>query len=333
MHTLSIVIPVHNCGKFLSDAVHSVTSQAQSIECDFELLIFDGGSTDDTPKIASELQLRFPYIKYFRQEFKGGIDHDMDRAVAQAKGSHCLLLSGDDILKEAGLAWCIDKMINGTSDIYLSMHTICDISMKSAGDYKIFNSGGSFVSDLNRPNDRISYLNNADNTEAVFSFMSGLLFRRLLWLEGRVSSQHMNTCWGHVARFFSISIKQSLRVEYSARVLIDKRGENDSFAHQGLVKRISITIDGLPGIFSDLFGVLSKEHRRVKELATRDISMIYWLIAKAKTYSSPTTENRKEFDRLFKKAFENCSLKMRLKWLIILFFPASALDFVRKVVK
>ena len=42
---LSVCIPVYNCGKFLTEALESILSQAHDA---IEVVVYDGGSTDDT---------------------------------------------------------------------------------------------------------------------------------------------------------------------------------------------------------------------------------------------------------------------------------------------
>ena len=49
MPAISIVIPAYNAGKFLADTISRVVAQTVS---DWELVVVDDGSTDDTAAIA-----------------------------------------------------------------------------------------------------------------------------------------------------------------------------------------------------------------------------------------------------------------------------------------
>ena len=62
--SVSVVIICYNHGAFLSDAIESVLSQTMR---DFEVVVVDDGSTDDTPQVAA----KFPGIRYFRQVNQG----------------------------------------------------------------------------------------------------------------------------------------------------------------------------------------------------------------------------------------------------------------------
>ena len=65
----SIIIPAYNYADVLDRSIRSVLNQTGD---DFEILIIDDGSTDNTPKIMSGYQKEFPEkIKYFTQKNQG----------------------------------------------------------------------------------------------------------------------------------------------------------------------------------------------------------------------------------------------------------------------
>ena len=61
----SVVIPAYNSGRFLGPALDSVLSQRRD---DFEILVVDDGSTDDTREVAR----RYPRVRLFEQSHGGG---------------------------------------------------------------------------------------------------------------------------------------------------------------------------------------------------------------------------------------------------------------------
>jgi glycosyltransferase involved in cell wall biosynthesis len=91
MPKLSVCIPTYNTAAYLPEAIESVLSQGFT---DYELLICDDGSTDETP----ELVRRYgdPRIQYFRSEHRLGQAHTWNRCVALAKGRYVALLHADD---------------------------------------------------------------------------------------------------------------------------------------------------------------------------------------------------------------------------------------------
>jgi glycosyltransferase involved in cell wall biosynthesis len=89
---ISIVIPTYNRASFLKEAIDSVLSQTYR---DFELIVVDDGSTDDTPK------LLLPYGKKIKVITKAnkGPSAARNRGIKAAKGDWMAFLDSDDIWK------------------------------------------------------------------------------------------------------------------------------------------------------------------------------------------------------------------------------------------
>jgi glycosyltransferase involved in cell wall biosynthesis len=88
----TVYIPSHNYGRFLRDAVLSVFSQTVS---DWELLLFNDGSDDDTLSIMRSFEAH-PKIKIFDT---GGIGlaKICNKATQAARGKYIIRLDGDDV--------------------------------------------------------------------------------------------------------------------------------------------------------------------------------------------------------------------------------------------
>ena len=61
---VSVLIPTYNCARFLGQAIDSVLAQTFQ---DFEILVVDDGSTDDTALVVA----RYPRVRYIRREHCG----------------------------------------------------------------------------------------------------------------------------------------------------------------------------------------------------------------------------------------------------------------------
>jgi glycosyltransferase involved in cell wall biosynthesis len=88
---ISVVVASRNYGRYLAGAVRSVLDQTFS---DFEVVIIDDGSTDDTPEVA----LRFladPRVRYLRTDGLGQ-SRAKNLGVLQARGPLVAFLDGDD---------------------------------------------------------------------------------------------------------------------------------------------------------------------------------------------------------------------------------------------
>ena len=87
---ISIVIPVFNCERYLSDAIESVVRQSYK---PIEIIIVDDGSTDRSAAIAKSFG---PLIKYVSQPHRG-IAATRNRGISISRGSFFAFLDCDDI--------------------------------------------------------------------------------------------------------------------------------------------------------------------------------------------------------------------------------------------
>ena len=91
----TIIIPTYNRAKFLKIAISSVISQSFK---DWELLIIDDGSTDDTSKLVGAAGLR-PLLKYLHQPHQG-VTAARNRGIKESKGEFICFLDSDDRFRQ-----------------------------------------------------------------------------------------------------------------------------------------------------------------------------------------------------------------------------------------
>ena len=107
---VSILIPVYNCAPFIAEAVESLLAQSYQ---DFEIIVVDDGSTDETAQILR----RYPRVQYFSQPHSG-ISAARNLALNKARGELIAFLDGDDL-------WKPEKLQMQVS--YLDEHPSCQI--------------------------------------------------------------------------------------------------------------------------------------------------------------------------------------------------------------
>ena len=105
MPEVSIIIPAYNQGNFLKETLKSVS--AQSFE-DFECIVVDDGSTDNTALVAKEYS-GGDKIKYFFQDNKG-LAGARNTGIKIAKGNYVHFLDSDDLIYKNFLENMIDKL-------------------------------------------------------------------------------------------------------------------------------------------------------------------------------------------------------------------------------
>lgn len=90
--TVSVVMSVYNCASYLGEAIESILSQ--SFE-DFEFLIIDDASTDNTREVLSEFRdLR---IKTYFNHKNCGLAYSLNFLLQKASGKFIARMDGDDI--------------------------------------------------------------------------------------------------------------------------------------------------------------------------------------------------------------------------------------------
>ena len=95
MIKVTVYIPTHNYGKYIGKAVESVLRQTM---IDWELIIIDDGSIDNTNKILAQYKTH-PKIKIIEQENKG-LNTTNNIALRLANGKYIIRLDADDYFDE-----------------------------------------------------------------------------------------------------------------------------------------------------------------------------------------------------------------------------------------
>lgn len=92
----SIILPVYNAQSTLRRCLDSIVNQPFS---DYELLLINDGSTDESDGICREYAAACPQIRYFSKE-NGGVSSARNMALEQASGEYILFVDSDDYIAE-----------------------------------------------------------------------------------------------------------------------------------------------------------------------------------------------------------------------------------------
>lgn len=152
MATVSVITPTYNRARFLPAAVASVLSQTFG---DFELIIVDDGSEDNTPDVLKPF-LADRRVRYVYQENQGQ-SHARNLALKQATGDFIAFLDSDDV-------WARDKLEKQLA--VFRANSEVDIVH---GDEATINEQGSVVSlqNMRRYSGRITRYLLADNSVSI----------------------------------------------------------------------------------------------------------------------------------------------------------------------
>ncbi len=90
---ISVIIPAYNSEKFIKRTIQSVLNQTYK---DFEVIIVDDGSTDNTKEVVEEFQKKDSRIKYLWQENSGAPARPKNKGIKESKGKYIAFLDHDD---------------------------------------------------------------------------------------------------------------------------------------------------------------------------------------------------------------------------------------------
>lgn len=273
------------------------------------MVILDGGSTDDTAAVVEAFQARFPALRYHHRAERGGIDRDMARTVALARGKYCWLFSSDDTMKPGAIREVLEEIETGF-DIYLGGFTLCTRNMRPLRDQRILDVAPGTTFDLADAEDRRTFFEHGQSTTAFFSFLGSVIFKRSRWEEIPLDEDFVGSCWAHVARIFRM-IPSGLRVRYLGRAYLWKRCDNDSFMDSGLIRRFAITIDGYNKLADTFFGRDSMEALHIRRAVAAEFPPSVLLYAKWISGAAPE-EDRRLLERLVASLYVDPSARNRL---------------------
>jgi glycosyltransferase involved in cell wall biosynthesis len=90
---LSVVMPNYNDAAYIREAIDAILSQSYA---DFELIIVDDGSTDDSFRIITEYAQRDPRVRVFKNEQNSGCIPTVNKAISFARGEFLYQASSND---------------------------------------------------------------------------------------------------------------------------------------------------------------------------------------------------------------------------------------------
>jgi glycosyltransferase involved in cell wall biosynthesis len=96
---VTVIIRTYNRAYIVADAIESALNQTYN---DYEVLVVDDGSTDNTPEVVQRFQ--DSRLRYIRHERNRGVGAACNTGVAQAQGELIAFLDSDDLWKPEKLA-------------------------------------------------------------------------------------------------------------------------------------------------------------------------------------------------------------------------------------
>lgn len=130
--TVSVIIPTYNGAHYICDAVKSVLNQTFK---EFEILVIDDGSTDNTKSLL-EAWIKEGAIKYIYQSNKG-LSGARNTGIQQAQGLYLKFLDCDDLLYPRQLELQVNQLKDKDEGVVSATDYQLEFESKFKKDIKI----------------------------------------------------------------------------------------------------------------------------------------------------------------------------------------------------
>ena len=96
IHTVSFILPVYNVENYLHPCLDSILNQSLT---DYEILLVNDGSTDDSLSICREYEANYDFIRVLDQPNRG-VSAARNYGLREARGKYICFMDADDFYKE-----------------------------------------------------------------------------------------------------------------------------------------------------------------------------------------------------------------------------------------
>lgn len=94
---ISIIMPAYNCEKYIEESIKSIIDQTYT---NWELIVVDDESSDNTVRIVEMMAIKDKRIKFHKNIQNQGVSATRNRAISLAEGEWIAFLDSDDMWKE-----------------------------------------------------------------------------------------------------------------------------------------------------------------------------------------------------------------------------------------
>lgn len=136
MKKFSIIIPIYNAEKYIENCLNSILKQNFK---DYEIILVDDGSTDNSKKICENYVKQDSRIKLISKQNEGS-GKARNIGISNSNGKYLYFPDSDDILEENSLQIINSEIENNCADIYVFSYTELKRGNKEYKNEKIKNN-------------------------------------------------------------------------------------------------------------------------------------------------------------------------------------------------
>lgn len=114
---VSVIVPAYKAAGFLRDGIPRLLGQQFE---DFEVVVVDDGSGDDTARVAADLAASEPRVRAIVLSRNGGVARARERAVAESNGEYLWFIDADDAWPDDALANLVSAARTTDADVVVA---------------------------------------------------------------------------------------------------------------------------------------------------------------------------------------------------------------------
>lgn len=285
---ISIIIPVFNSGKYLNQCIDSILNQTFK---EFEIILVDDGSSDDSLNIIESYAKNNKNIKYFTQS-NNGAAAARNFALTQCSGDFIAFIDSDDYIESSYLEDLMFKMLNQQLDI-----VICGYSSVFDDDLS-----GKNIEQCFKMNDYNKFFTGEYVAELMLNYeIDGFLWNKIFKKDKLIESNFIFEEGRHIEDFYPVfrQVAEAERIGFINKPLYNYRQRANSSMHKITMKRLD---DYCKAILSIVDYAEKKHFDKSKIMYFQVISFI--------TLINDYYDNYKNVNRKFYDSFKNYNLEV-----------------------
>lgn len=232
---ISIIVPIYNVEKYLHKCVDSILNQTFK---NYELILVDDGSPDNSPKIADEYAEKYPEIITVLHKKNGGVGDARNYGISHAKGEYILILDSDDYIENDMLECLYNSNLGLNSDI-----VVCG--------YKCVNESGNILSIMGEklPEGKIMTLKENKELLLINSAPWNKMYKRQIFMDYE-DIRYPSGVWYEDIRVTLKLINVAKSITYVNKPLYNYLWREGSQTNNNNCDRNSEIMDGMEDIFT-----------------------------------------------------------------------------------
>lgn len=220
-YKVSVIVPVYNAESYLQRCIDSILNQTYT---EFEIILINDGSKDNSGKICDEYAQKDTRIKVIHQK-NSGVSKSRNVGLQAASGDYILFVDSDDYISPDMIEKLVQKAVVNKSDIVM-----CNYCIDKGDDiFPVFMKyNGAYISSQ-QVKDGLLYLYYTDNHIGLYSLCNKLFKKSIYSLNDICFDVSLKR--GEDAWFVFQCLKYCDRVDYISDILYFYYQNDNSIMH------------------------------------------------------------------------------------------------------